>query len=151
MAVYPAFGLRNQGVHRFCVGFYFFGNVQAVDDPLYIRRSGVVMAAVVMIVVMIVMVFMVMAVMMRMNVLGFFLFAVHGHLHVGARNAALDSLLRFHMHAGQAQAVHFFNESLFVGNQFQQRRHQHIARRAHGAFQIEGFHGVPPITSHSSR
>jgi hypothetical protein len=95
----------------------------------------VVMMFMRMIMVMIVMVFMVMV----MNVLGFFLLAVHGHLHVGARNAALDGLLRFHMHAGQAQAVHFFNESLFVGNQFQQRRHQHIARRAHGAFQIQGF------------
>lgn len=61
-------------------------------------------------------------------------------VHMGAGNAAFDGLFRLHMHAGQIQGVHFVDKSLLVGDQLQQRRHQHIARCAHTAFEIQGFH-----------
>ena len=93
-----------------------------------------------MIVIMAVVMFMivVMAMMMLMVVIisGFFLFAVHGHLHVRSRDSAFDGRLRLHLHARQAKGVHLINERLPVAGQFQQRRGQHIPGSAHVAFQI---------------
>ena len=87
--------------------------------------------------------FVLMRVVMRMvmpvRVQGFFLLPVDRYLHMGAGDAALDGLLGLHPNAGNLERVHFVKKSLPVGDQFQQGGHQHIARRAHGAFQIQGF------------
>ena len=97
-----------------------------------------------MLVLMIVVMFMVMMmlvfVLMVVHVLADLLLAVHGHAHVGAGDAALHGGLGGEGHAGQIQAVQLFDKGRLVGQQFQQRRGEHIAGRAHGALDIEHFH-----------
>ena len=80
------------------------------------------------------------------HVQAFLFLAVHLHLHMGAPNAALGGLFRPHLHAGQAQTVHGVQELLPPGlvQQLPQGRGEHISRRAHIAFQIQGLH---PFTS----
>ena len=83
---------------------------------------------------------MVMVVMMGVRVQGFFLFSVHGHLHMRARDPAFDGRLGFYVHILEAQAVHPIHKRLPVVRQFQQGGSQHIARRTHATFQIQCFH-----------
>ena len=103
----------------------------------------VLMLMIVAVFMMIVIVFVLMIVFVQ----GFLFMALHRHLHMGAGNAAFDSRFRFHLHAGQAEAVHLIQKSLSVGNQFQQGRHQHIPRCAHGAFKIQRSHRLSPFGS----
>ena len=80
------------------------------------------------------------------HVQAFLFLAVHRHLHMGAPDAALGGLFRPHLHAGQAQAVHGAQKLRPPGlvQQLPQSRGEHIPRRAHIAFQIQGLH---PFTS----
>ena len=50
-----------------------------------------------------------------------------------------------HLDAGQPHRVHRAEEALLVVEQLIQRAHEHIARRAHGAFKIQCFHAVAPL------
>ena len=108
----------------------------------------VVMVLMVMIVVMVMVMsmFMLMAVLMNMNMLlsaaqghivAVFLLTVDGDVHVGAGDAAGDSLAGLNFHPGE-QAVHGLQKIMLFGfgHQLVQRRHQHIAGGAHVAFQI---------------
>ena len=65
------------------------------------------------------------------------LLAVDGDVHVGAGDAAGDSLAGLNFHAGE-QTVHGFQKAGLIlrGHQLVQRCHQHIAGGAHVAFQI---------------
>ena len=57
------------------------------------------------------------------------------HPHMGPGNALAGDGLRRHRYAGQ-QAVHIPQETLLLLAQLIERAHEHIARRAHGAFHI---------------
>ena len=95
------------------------------------------------IVVMVMMVFVVMPVIVVVVRL---LEAVHGDGDVRAGDAELLRRLPGEAHAGQAQAVHAVDEGLGVGEQLAEGGHQHVARRAHGAFEVERLHGwIPSI------
>ena len=111
------------------------------DQMPNFMQTGVVM------VLMTVPVFMLMFVLMCMSVRvrGQFLRTVDGHAHVCSRDAAFDGRLRHNADARQAERVHFCEERLAVGQKLIQRAHQHVARRAHGAVQIDGFHSAPPM------
>ena len=167
-AVHPAFRVGNEGIDRFRVGLDPVRHSKAVDQRLNIRDGGMVVMAVmmvmlmfmfmvmivvmlvivimmmVMVMMMIVIVFMVMLMLVFMRVTGFLLHTVHGNRDMGAGDAALDGRLRGDGNAGQAQGIHFVNERLFVSGKLQQGGGQHIARGAHGAFQVQCFHRKPP-------
>ena len=52
--------------------------------------------------------------------------------------------LGFHMHTGQSQSIHSIQEFLLVFQKIIQRCHQHVASRAHIAFDIESLHVIIP-------
>ena len=160
-AVNLAFRFRDQAVNRFCVGFHPVGNSQAVDQRFDISGGSMVVMSVfmrvlmafvmVMVMVMVVRMFMVMRmfVVMRMfmvmimrmvvpvfmvvsfSVRGLLLDAVHGHPHVRSGDPAFYGFLCFNPNTGKADPVHLPDKGLFVIGQLQQRRGQHIPRRAH--------------------
>ena len=99
---------------------------------------------VMMLMVVIVVVVMMLMVMVVVVVLQLFL-AVDGDLHMGTRDAAGDTRLRLHMDAGQAQAVHGFEEALLVLQKLVQGGHEHIPRRPHMTLNIKCFHCNPSI------
>ena len=134
-AVDAAFRVRNGGVDGQYVFAHGLRNIQMRDQMPNFMQAGVVM------VLMIVPVFMLMFVRVR----GQFLRAVDGHAHVRSRDATFDGRLRQNADARQAERVHFCEERLAVGQKLIQRAHQHVARRAHGAVQIDGFHSAPPM------
>ena len=76
----------------------------------------IVIMMVIMPVVMVMMVIMFMIMMMPvvMFIRGLFFFAVHGHPHMGACDAAFYSRLCFCPYAWQSQGIHPVQESLFV-------------------------------------
>ena len=78
--------------------------------------------------------------MMRFRISRFFLLSVHRYPHMGSGDSAFDSRLGRHLHPRQPDGIHPVNESLPVLCQLQQCSGQHIARRAHAAFQIQCFH-----------
>ena len=91
-------------------------------------------------------VLMAMAMLMRVLVVMLqLLLAMYQHTHMCSGDSRGDGRLGVHLHAGQAQAVHHAEEILLVVQQLIQGAHEHIARRAHGTFKIQGFHGAPPI------
>ena len=79
------------------------------------------------------------------NVYALLLRPVNSDRNMGTGDPAADRGLQRHMHPGKAQGIHLLHEGLPVGDQLQQRRHQHIASRAHVAFQIQSFHRFPSI------
>jgi hypothetical protein len=168
-AVDPAFRVGNEGIDRYRVRLDLVRNGQAADQRLNIRDGGMVMVAVMVImlmfmvmmmpmfvvmlmavfmmmlvIVVMVMMLVIMVMLMLMRVTGFLLHAVHGDRNMGAGDAALYGRLRGDGNAGQAKGIHFINEGLFVAGQFQQGGGEHIARGAHGAFQVKCFHPEPP-------
>ena len=98
--------------------------------------------------VVIVMVFMLMIVMMIVFVamgmvvfvVGVFLDAVHGHGDVRAADAALLRGLPLNAHPRHAEAVHLVDKGIRRVDQLRQRAHQHVARRAHVALDVQRFH-----------
>ena len=100
------------------------------------------MMAVIMVVMMLMIVVMVMTVfvIVVVDVLGDLLPAVHRDAHVDAGDAQLDGLFALEGDAGKAQAVHLAQEGGFVGQKVVQGRHEHVASRAHAAFEIQGLH-----------
>lgn len=101
---------------------------------------------VVMMMLMTVLVLMVVVMVMVMIVtIGPLLDTVDGHMHVGARDARGDAPLGLQVHAGEGQVVHGVQEGLFVLQELIEGGEQHIAGRAHIAFQIQCFHlRIPP-------
>ena len=61
------------------------------------------------------------------------LFPVDQHGHMAARDAALLGLFQLIFHPGDAQGVQFLHEPRRVRQQLDERRGEHIPRRAHGA------------------
>ena len=121
-AVHAAFRLRDEAVHAEHIVPHALRQRAGAHDRFNIRHRVVMMVFVRML---------------------FALFlTVHGHAQVRARDAALDRPLGAKFHARQPQRVQLGNKSVAVVQQLQQRRRQHIARRAHRAVQIECFHRV---------
>ena len=98
------------------------------------------LVSMVMVVVVLMLVFMVMVV-----VLVALLLAVDQHVHMGAHDAAAGLPLGGHRHTGN-QVVHGLQKLLLLRAQLQQRPHEHIPRRAHGAVQIQCFQGKLLLT-----
>jgi hypothetical protein len=126
-----------------CVGVIMIMVVYVVVIMIMVMYVVVIMIMV-MYVVVIMMMFMGM---MLFRISGFFLFPVHCHPHMGSGDSAFDGRLGRHLHPRQPDGIHPVNESLPVLCQLQQCRGQHIARRAHAAFQIQCFHrfSSPPV------
>ena len=64
--------------------------------------------------------------------------SVHGHFHMCARDPAGRLPAGRHFYPRKTQPVHLFHKLpfLFIAQQFVQRRHQHVAGRAHITFNI---------------
>ena len=146
---------------------HLLGQVQVGEDVADVSHPRVVVMAVVMLVIVVMMLVVVMLVVMVMMVLmtvlmvvvvsmtvgvagevyvaAFFLLAVHGDGDVGAGDPAFDTGGGGDPHPRQAQGVDPAEEALRVGVEFQQGRGQHVASRAHVAFQIQGFHSDAPL------
>jgi len=114
----------------------------------------VVMMVMFMVVIIIVMMFMIVIMMMLVVVLmmmlmafvmRILLFAVDGHGHVDAVDAALHGVLALEAHAGQSEGVHPIDEGRRIVQKIAQRGHQHVARRAHVALKIKRFHSDIPF------
>ena len=105
-----------------------------------------VVVVMMMLMVMTVLVLMVVVMIIVMIVtIGPLLDTVDGHMHVGARDARGDAPLGLQVHAGEGQVVHGVQEGLFVLQELIEGGEQHIAGRAHIAFQIQCFHlRIPP-------
>ena len=71
--------------------------------------------------------------------------AVHMHVHMGAAHAAALGLARVQMNAKRFQRLHRLPKGFALRRAAQliQRRAQHVARRAHVAFQIQYVHFFP--------
>ena len=106
----------------------------------------VMMMLMTVVVVMVMLVLMVVVMVMVMIVtIGPLLDTVDGHMHMGARDARGDAPLGLQVHAGEGQVVHGVQEGLFVLQELIEGGEQHIAGRAHIAFQIQCFHlRIPP-------
>ncbi len=105
----------------------------------------VMVVVVVMIVVMVMIVLVLMIMFMIVVVVGQFLAAVHGHGDVGAGDAELFGGPALQADAGDAEAVHPFDEGVGIGDEFAERGHQHIPGGAHIAFEVEDFHASIPF------
>ena len=147
-AVRAALRLGNQAVDREDIVLHLLRQVQVpAHDMLNIVQAAVlVMVVLAVVVVMLVRMLMVvfMLVMMAEHLLGL-LFAVDSHRHVRAADAAFDRVLADVLHAGDPQRVQFLYKALRIGQQLQQSRRQHVARRAHAAVEIKRSHFVPPM------
>ena len=104
-----------------------------------------VLMTVLMTVLMVVVVSMTVGVGGEVHVADFFLLAVHGDGDVGAGDPALDTGSGGDSHPRQAQGIDPAEEALRVGVEFQQGGGQHVASRAHVAFQIQRFHSDAPL------
>ena len=143
---------------------HLLGQVQVGEDVADVSHPRVVVMAVVMLVIVVMMpvlmlvrvlmlmaMLVVMVVRMAVGVAGevyvaaFFLLAVHGDGDVGAGDPALDTGSGGDSHPRQAQGVDPAEEALRIGVEFQQGRGQHVASRAHVAFQIQRFHSDAPL------
>ena len=102
----------------------------------------VMMVVVMMVVVMMIVVVMIVVVMVRGRFLLFF--SVYCHCHMCAGDSTGYPFLGFHMHTGQSQSIHSIQEFLLVFQKIIQRCHQHVASRAHIAFDIESLHVIIP-------
>ena len=157
-----ALRLPDELVHPQHVLPHLLGQVQVGEDVADVSHPRVVVMAVVMLVIVVMMlvvmvmmvlmtVLMVVVVSMAVGVAGevyvaaFFLLAVHGDGDVGAGDPALDTGGGGDPHPRQAQGVDPAEEALRVGVEFQQGRGQHVASRAHVAFQIQRFHSDAPL------
>ena len=102
---------------------------------MLVRMFMFMFMVMVMIMMMLVFMFVLMCMLVVMVLMALFL-AVDEDVDVRPRHAALDRRLRLHFNARQAQRIHVAQKCVPVRQQLQQRRHQHIARRAHRAVQI---------------
>ena len=142
-------GLGNEPVGRSGLLLHCLGQIKAVDEPLHVPDPTVlvvvvmavlmvmlmVVPVVVMIMVMMVMVLVVMVVVVMVALL----LTVDHHTHMGTGDALAGDTLRAHLHTGN-EAVHLCQKRLFLLQQLIERRHQHIACRAHGALQVQCSH-----------
>ena len=105
----------------------------------------VVVMGVMMVVGVMVMGVMMVVMVMLMGFHGFLLFfSMYCHCHVCTGDSTGYPFLSFHMHTGQSQPIHSIQESLLVFQKIIQRRHQHVASRAHITFDIESLHVIIP-------
>ena len=121
-AVDAALRVRDRAVDGPRIFAHGLRHGQLPDPALDLMQTGVVM-------------FVPMFMLVVMVLVAFFL-AMDKNMDVRPRHAALDRRLRRHFNARQAQRIHVAQECVFVRQQLQKRRHQHIARRAHRAVQI---------------
>jgi len=70
----------------------------------------------------------------------FLLMTVYGDAHTRRRNAAAEDIFGGYINAAQTAGVHIVEKLLFIRQQFIQRRHKHISRRAHSRLYIQNFH-----------
>ena len=70
--------------------------------------------------------------------------AVDGDAHMRPVNAAFDGVLGGYFDARKTERIHFLQKGDLVRKKLEQRAHQHIASRAHGAVKIDRFHAGPP-------
>ena len=96
------------------------------------------MLVVVLMMLVVVLVMMLVRVVVQVLVL---LRAVHGHGHVGAGDAAFHGGRSVVFHAGDAECVQRREGGIAIRTELQQGGSQHIARRTHGAVEIQGLHG----------
>ena len=127
LAVYMALRIRNEAVDGPRVRAHALGQRQRIDQARNIRKPPGVM--------------MVVFGLLRRILLR----AEHGYRNVRPHNAAFFRALSLDPHAGQAERIHAAQKVLRIGMQLEQRCHQHVARRAHIAFQIECFHRLPSV------
>ena len=120
-SVRGALRLRQQAVDRERVALRFLRRVRRVQDGLNVRQMAMV------------------AVGMRRRLLPL-LFPGDLHDRAGPGDAAALRALTSGADLRQARGVEAAQKSLRIGVQFQQRRGEHIPRRAHGAIEIECFH-----------
>ena len=123
-------GIRARGgytaVDGFCPILSGLTDVQMVNGMADVRHGAVGM------------------VMMVMEVFVLFV-TVDCHGDMGTFHPAFDGGLCGNVYTGQTYGVHGFQKCRRIGQQLQQRCHEHIAGSAHIAFQIECFHPVTPM------
>lgn len=81
------------------------------------------------------------------DIAAFLFLAVDVDVHMGAPHAGGGLIFPLHLDAGQAQAVHARHDGIGRGQQLGKGGGQHVAGGAHGALQIQNFHGFlcPPM------
>ena len=75
----------------------------------------------------------------KIHVLADLFFSADRDPHMCTVDAAGIGSFRGDMDAGKSKPVHLFKKRIGI-DQFGERRHQHIAGRAHPAFKIKCFH-----------
>ena len=70
------------------------------------------------------------------------LLPMHRNLHMGPQNPTLFRRRARYSHPRQVKGIHAADESVCIIDQLQKGPHEHIARGAHGTFQIKGFHPI---------
>ena len=109
----------------------------------------------IVIVFMIVLMLMIVAVVVVMGmILPRFLFlSVHGDGHVRAGDPAFDGGFQPVDDAGDAEGIELFRKRRRIRQKLRQSRREHIPRRAHIAFDVQGFHTpiLSPGRPHSKR
>ena len=121
-AVDVALGLGDALVHRHGVIAGRLRQIQAGEDVGYVVEPCVRVV-----------------VMLMVGVVGFFR-TVDQNGHVGAPDAAFDGAPGLIDHAGEAQTIESGQKAVPVRHQFQQGCGEHIARSAHAAVNVKGFH-----------
>ena len=81
-----------------------------------------------------------MGVPMRAAVMPGSLPAADPHGYMRPRDAAFHGALAHIFHTGDPDGIQFRQKGAGIGKQLQQRRRQHIARRAHAAVQVKNSH-----------
>jgi hypothetical protein len=76
----------------------------------------------------------------NINILARFLRAADGNGEPRTGYAALDGRRRGDADARKPEGVHFFKEGDLIARQLEQRRSQHIPRRAHIALDVQRSH-----------
>ena len=92
----------------------------------------VVMTVMMVMIVVVIMVVIVLSVTMQVRLL----YAVDFYTDVGAGDTALDSRDGFEHNAGYTDSIQFPYTFVFIGNNFQQGRSEHVTRSSHAAFKI---------------
>ena len=77
---------------------------------------------------------------MEMHIIAFLLFAVNRDGKPGAGDAAAHCRFPPELHAFQSKRIHPRRKCIRIGQQFGKGSGQHIARRAHSAFNVQQFH-----------
>lgn len=93
---------------------------------------AVMMVMIVVVMMVVSMVMIVLSVTMQVRLL----YAVDFYTDVGAGDTALDSRDSFEHDAGYTDSIQFPYTFVFIGNNFQQGRSEHVTRSSHAAFKI---------------